>query len=440
MQSNADIYKQRRQWLMSQLDDNAVVVLVGNKEVTRNKNINFRFRQDHDFYYFSGFDQPDAVLVIRPRHEKPFTMFVQPKDEFQEVWFAQRAGVSGAIEQYGADQAFSVEDIDTKLPQLFEERTDIYWSDELGRFNDRVFDWLKRQRMGAKFDEVKRFRHLKSVLPITQNIRRVKDNHEVSLIRNAAKASVEGHKTLMRLARPGITEQEMAAAFYKRISELGCNDVGYPTILASGHNACCLHYDVNSSTLADNELVLVDAGGEYNYYTADITRTYPVNGRFTSQQKELYQLVLNATDAAIEGLKPGVSWNSIYPTAMRVLTQGLIDLGILNMSFDQAWQTEAYKSFTLHKTGHFMGLDVHDVGSYRESNGDWIELEKNMVFTVEPGLYFPNNCLQVNEKWRGMGVRVEDDILITDFGHENLSIDAPRTVTEIEQIMQEGDS
>lgn len=435
--NNKMVFRQRRNFLIETLDSDSVVVLVGNKEQTRNKNINFRFRQDHDFYYFTGFAQPDAVAVIRPGHEHPFVMFVQPKDEFQEVWFAQRSGVDGAIAEYDADIAYGIEQLDDVLPTLFENRTQIYWSDELGRFNDQVFEWLNRQRRSAKFDEVKHFRHLKNVLPITQNMRRVKDEHEVSLIRRAVEASVEGHKHLMRLCRPGISEQQMAAAFYNKISEFGCDDVGYPTILAGGNNACCLHYDINTDILSDNELVLVDAGGEFQYYTADITRTYPVNGRFTAQQKDLYSLVLSSLDCAIEGLKPGVAWNEIYPKAMAVLTQGLIDLGILKQSFDQAWETKSYAPFTLHKTGHFMGLDVHDVGSYRDKKGDWIKLEPNMVFTVEPGLYFPKGCQSVDEKWHGMGVRVEDDLLITQQGFENLSKSAPRSVEEIEVIMSE---
>jgi len=430
-----DIYQERREWLQQQLDDDCAVVLVGNREQIRNKNIHFRFRQDHDFYYFTGFDEPDAVAIIRPGHAQPYVLFVQPKDEMQEVWFAARTGVNGVIEQLNADAAYSIHELETVLPKLLESRRQVYWSDELDRFGDRIFDWMNHQRKNAKFDETKIYRNLHSALAITQSRRPVKDKHEIQLIRHAVNASSEAHKTLMQTCRPGLSEQQMAAEFYHEVSKLGCNDVGYPTILAGGNNACCLHYDVNKDVLKDGDLVLVDAGGDFQYYTADITRTYPVNGVFSPEQRDVYQVVLEAIDTAISYVKPGASWSGIYPAAMEVITRGLLDLKILKGSFDEAWETEAYKPFTLHKTGHWMGLDVHDVGSYREADGEWRKLQENMVFTIEPGLYFPKGSA-VDEKWQGMGVRIEDDILVTKTGCENLSASVPRTIEEIESIMK----
>lgn len=429
------IYKQRRTWLLEQLPQDAIVILVGNTEKVRNKNINYPFRQDHDFYYLTGFDEPEAVAVLRPNSDAPFVLFNQPKDEFQETWFASRSGQQGAIEQYGADKAYDIAQFDQVLPELMGLRSQLYVSDELGLYQHKVAGWLNGQRKSAKFDQPKVFRSLHSVLPLIQNRRRVKDEAELDLLRQAIRASNSGHQHLMSICKPGVTEQEMAAEFYNHISKFGCQDVGYPTILAAGNNACCLHYDINRDKLNNGDLVLVDAGGDYKYYTADITRTYPVNGKFSSEQKDIYQIVLAALDAAIATVKPQASWNSMYPTAMSVLAQGLIDLKILNVSFEQVMEQELYKPFTLHKTGHWMGMDVHDVGSYHQANGDWAQLEPNMVFTIEPGLYFPRGMKGVDERWHGMGVRIEDDILVTEAGCENLSSEVPRTVADIENFM-----
>ena len=429
-----DVYRQRRNWLCEQLDEDSVVILIGNIEQVRNKNINFRFRQDHDFYYYTGFAEPDSVAVIRPGHKQSYVLFVQPKDEQQETWFAARTGIHGAVGELGADIAFSIEQLEEKISDLMGTRRNIYWSDEQGRFKNRIFDWMDRQRFTAKFDEVKVYRNLHNVLPLAQERRPVKDDHEIELLRSAVSASSMGHRHLMQICQAGKSEQEMAAAFYHEVSKHGCSDVGYPTILAGGNNACCLHYDVNRETLKDGDLVLVDAGGDFQYYTADITRTYPVNGKFTPEQRDVYQIVLAAIDAAITVVKPGVSWNCIYPAAMEVITRGLLDLKILKGSFDEVWDKKAYEPFTLHKTGHWLGLDVHDVGSYRDNSGGWKKLQKNMVFTIEPGLYFPTGSV-VDERWQGMGIRIEDDILVTGSGYENLSISVPRKVDDIENFM-----
>ena len=429
------VYKQRRDWLLQALPQDAVVILVGNTEKVRNKNINFPFRQDHDFYYLTGFAEPEAVAVLRPNAKSQFVMFNQPSDDFQETWFAARTGQKGAIEKYGADEAFDIVLFEKVLPELLGDSQNIYISDELGLYHHKLTDWLDSQRKSAKFDELKIFRSLHSVLPLIQNRRRIKDPSEVELIRQAVNASNSGHQHLMSICKPGITEQEMAAEFYNHISKFGCQDVGYPTILAAGNNACCLHYDINKGVLNDGELVLVDAGGDYKYYTADITRTYPVNGKFTPEQKDVYEIVLAALDAAISTVKPGASWNSMYPEAMKVLAQGLIDLKILRHPFEQVMEQELYKPYTLHKTGHWMGMDVHDVGTYHQQDGSWVNLEENMIFTIEPGLYFPKGMKGVDERWHGMGIRIEDDILVTHSGHENLSKDVPRTVSDIESYM-----
>ena len=435
MINNLNEYQQRRDWLLSQIEPDSVVILVGNTEKVRNKNILYPFRQDHDFYYLTGFAEPEAVAVLRPDCDKPFVLFNQPNDEHQEVWFAARSGQKGAIENYGADEAWDIAELEQRLPDLMGTRKHVYLSDELGRYHHRVFDWLSHQRKTAGFDAPKVFKSLHSVLPFIHNKRRVKSEAEISIIRQAVNASVKAHKHVMAMCHPGMTEQQVTSEFFNHASRFGVTDVGYPTISAAGNNACCLHYSENKDVLRDGELLLLDAGGDYQYYTADITRTYPVNGRFTSAQRDIYQLVLGALDAAIATVKPGASWNSMYPAAMKVLTQGLIDLDILTCSLDEALEKELHKPFTLHKTGHWLGLDVHDVGSYFDDSGDWMTLQPNMTFTIEPGLYFPANCQQVAERWRGMGVRVEDDILVTKTGYENLSAEVPRTIADLESIV-----
>ena len=429
------VYEQRRAWLLSQLPENSVVILVGNTEKVRNKNILFPFRQDHDFYYLTGYAEPDAVAILRPNSDRPYVLFNQPKDEYQEVWFAGRTGQQGAVAQFGADSAYDIAELEQRLPALIGLREYIYYADEQGRFHHRIMHWLSGQRLAAKFDEVKSFKHLMNPLPLIQNRRRIKDDHELSCLRQAVDASVVGHQYMMQHCQAGKTEQALTGEFFKVVSEYGCQDVGYPSILATGNNACCLHYSGGNDVLQNGQLVLADAGGDFQYYTADITRTFPVNGTFTPEQRDVYQLVLASLDAAIAEVKPGVSWNTMYPTAMAVLAQGLIDLKILSASFEQVMEQELYKPFTLHKTGHWLGLDVHDVGSYYQ-NDDWLTLSPNMVFTIEPGLYFPTNCTMVEERWRGMGVRIEDDILVTPQGYENLSAKAPRTIDDIEAAMQ----
>lgn len=429
-------YKKRRDQLLAELEPDSVVILVGNTEKVRNKNITYNFRQDNDFYYLTGFAEPDAVAILRPNSEQAFVLFNQANDEAAEVSFGARCGQKMAAELYGSDAAYDIAELEDRLPELLELRQHVYLSDELGRFDSKIFDWLHQQRRSAKFDDKKIWRSLHSALPFVHERRIIKDEAEISRIRHAVNASVDGHKTVMKLAKPGINEQHLAGAFFGKVSEYGCQDVGYPTILASGNNACCLHYTENNDDLEDGQILLIDAGGDYQYYTADITRSFPVSGTFNEHQKAVYNIVLAALDNAIAQVKPGNSWNKLYETAMATLAQGLIDLGILSCSFDEAMSNELYKPYSVHKTGHWLGLDVHDVGRYQD-NDQWKVFQPNMVFTIEPGLYFSAHDTRVAPEFRGMGIRIEDDILVTADGHENLSAGAPRTIAEIESWMNQ---
>ncbi|GHE86635.1 aminopeptidase P N-terminal domain-containing protein [Thalassotalea profundi] len=429
------IYQQRRAWLCQQLDSDSVVIVVGNTAKTRSKNINYHFRCDNDLYYLTGFTEPNAVAVIRPGHEQSYILFTRPNDASAETSFGKRAGLAGAIEFYQADTAYAINELDQTLPELLETRSKIYYLDEQGIYQDSIFKWINTQRKNTAFDVIKAYRQLLPLQPILHNARVIKSTEEITLIKHAVKASVSGHKAMMRSTKPGMNELQLSAIFDREIAEFGCREVSYPTIVASGNNGCCLHYEDNNSELKSGELVLVDAGAEYQKYCSDITRTWPINGKFTKEQALLYQLVLNALDAAIAIVRPGLPWCDIYNTAMRVLAQGLIDLELLSGEIDQVMNDESYRQFTVHKTGHWLGMDVHDVGSYHDKSNQWLTLKEAMVFTIEPGIYIPESCQQVDQKWRGIAIRVEDDIMVTKSGHQNLSAEIPRTIEDIERYM-----
>ena len=430
-------YQQRRQLLSQQLDQNSVAIIVGNKEQIRNLNIKFPFKQDNDFYYLTGFNEPDCVAVIRPGHVQPYVIFARDLDQEMEVRFGFRAGLKGLKTNHQVDESYPIEQFESLIVELFEQRTNIFISDNHGVYQANLYHWLSASARDAKFDSIKAHRSIHQLSPLLTQMRVIKDHHEIALIKHAVDASVAGHIATMQASRVGINEGQLSATFNRTISDFGCNEVGYPNIVACGDNAICLHYEDNNSDCDDNKLLLADMGGEYQHYTADITRTFPINGKFTPPQATIYNLVLKSLDAAIAQVKPGAHWNSLYETAMAVLAQGLLDLGILRGSFEQVMADESYLAFTVHKTGHWMGLHVHDVGAYHDQDGAWVKLTPKMVFTIEPGIYIPSDCLAVEPQWRGIAVRIEDDILVTDTGYQNLSIKAPRTINDIEQIMQD---
>jgi len=430
-----DTFQQRRAWLEQQLDSDSVVILVGNTAKTRSKNIKYHFRADNDLYYMTGFTEPDAVAVLRPGHPQAFVLFVRPNDAAAETSFGTRAGLPGAKTLFNADQSYAIDDLERELPELLMGRSKVYYHDEQGIYSDRIIDWLNQQRRSTGFDIIKEYRQLLPLAPILHNKRVFKSKEEIILIRRAVKASSVAHKKVMASIKPGMNERQLSAIFDREIAEYDCFEVCYPSIVASGNNACCLHYEDNNCTVRDGQMLLIDAGAEYRFYCSDITRSYPVNGRFSKEQARLYQLVLDALDAAIAKVEPGLSWDVIYQTCMQVMAKGLIELGLLSGSLEQVMADESYREFTVHKTGHWLGMDVHDVGAYHDKDGNWLSLQPNMVFTIEPGIYIPEHCQTVDEKWRGIGIRIEDDILVTASGHENLSRAIPRSVKEIESFM-----
>lgn len=430
-----DIYQQRRIALLSQLPENSLVLLAGYQQKVRSKNIKYHFRQDNNFLYLTGFDEPDAIALLIKNETTSFHLFLRPKDKDQEVNFGHRAGVCGAIEHYNADHAYPVSEFTTELLCQMKGITHLYICDENNRFSSEIVSWANHHRHNGSFDTPKQFVAIKQLAEVLHQQRLIKSENEINNIRLAVEASTYAHKKVMQACSPGLNERELSALFNFSIAKKGCSDVAYPNIVASGNNACCLHYEENCCELEDGQMLLIDAGAEYQYYASDITRSYPVNGKFNDEQKAIYQIVLNALDRAIEIIRPGLSWNLIHETCMKVMAIGLKDLGLLTGSIEHIMTTESYKRFTVHKTGHWMGMDVHDVGSYHDTAGNWVRLESGMVFTIEPGIYIPLDATDVPEAYRGIGIRIEDDILVSDSSFENLSKNIPRTVGEIEALM-----
>ncbi|MCG9723569.1 aminopeptidase P family protein [Shewanella sp. Isolate7] len=430
----------RRQRLMDKLPDDSFVILVGYQQKVRSKNIKYHFRQDNDFLYLTGFNEPDAVALLYrgPQGEIIYTLLCRPSDPQLEVSFGARAGITGAIEKFGATQAFDIAELDTVMASSLTHQRQVFISDELGRFNHKLIDWCNAQRHASGFDTPKCYRSITPLAKYLHPLRVIKDESEQAAIRAAVNASVDGHKAVMKACRAGINEAQLAATFNYAIAALGANEVAYPNIVAAGNNACCLHYEENCCQTKSGQMLLIDAGAELNHYAADITRSYPVDGKFTQAQGAIYQLVLDALDAAIAKVTPGTPWNELYETCMQVMARGLIELGLLQGSYEEIMASESYKRFTVHKTGHWLGMDVHDVGPYHDENGQWRQLEAGMIFTIEPGIYIPESATDVPEAYRGMGIRIEDDILVTADGHENLSKQVPRSIAEIEAFMQQG--
>ncbi len=429
-------YSLRRLQLAASLDSDSVAIIVGNKEQVRNLNIGYPFRQDNDFFYLTGFNEPDCVCVIRPAHDTPFVMFSRDSDANMEVQFGARAGLAGLESDHGVNKAYPINEFETLITSLFEKRHKLFISDNHGNYHHALGHWLTAKQPDHAFDSIKIHRSIHQLSPMIAQMRVIKDNHELALIKQATIASVAGHIKVMKTAKAGINERQLSAEFNHTISQYGCDSVGYANIVASGNNGMCLHYEENNSECQDGDLVLTDLGGEYQCYTADISRTFPVNGTFSAPQAAIYQIVLDALDASIALVKPGAKWNTLFEANQRVLAQGLLDLGILTGDLEEVIAQGLQREFTVHKTGHWMGLHVHDVGSYQASNSDeWITLESNMVFTIEPGIYIPANCDKVDAKWRGIAIRIEDDILVTESGYLNLTEKAPRTIAEIEACM-----
>lgn len=424
-------YRQRREQLMAKIGNGTAIFRSAPMAVMHN-DVEYNFRQDSDFFYLTGFDEPEAVAVLAPHHaEHRFILFVRPKEREKEVWTGYRCGVEGAKEIYGADEAYPITELDEKLPQYLEKADKIYY--RLGRdrrFNEKVlYHW---QRLMATYP--KRGTGpiaIEDAGVILHSMRLVKSQAELELMRQAAAISVEAHNYAQEIASPGRYEYEIQAEMERIFRLRGGTGVAYPSIVASGENACILHYIENTRQMQDGDLLLIDAACAYGYYNADITRTFPVNGKFTGEQKTLYDIVLEAQKQAIAQVKPGNPYSAFHDTAVRVLTEGLVELGILQGQIDDLIKEEKYKPFYMHRTGHWLGLDVHDVGVYQHGESPQT-LQPGQVLTVEPGLYIVPQTQPaegqpaIDPRWEGIGIRIEDDVLVTETGHEILTAGVPK--------------
>lgn len=429
-------YKARRGKLAARLPAGSIAVIPAASEVLRNGDSHYRFRQDSDFYYLTGFNEPDALLLITAGNKGESILFNRPRNAMEEQWTGVRLGQEDACRLLGVDFAYAVSELETRLPELLMEKQAIYYA--IGRYPiwaKRILEaWQvikKQNRRGISAPDT--FCDLAALL---SEMRLFKSQTEIKLMQRAAQISVAAHLRAIRACRHAKYEYQLEAELLYEFSRQGCRSVAYDSIVASGDNACILHYTENNKPLQQGDLVLIDAGAEFENYAADITRTFPVNGHFSSEQRLIYELVLNAQKAGIAKVRPGCMWDEIQRAIVQVLTTGLVELGLLRGSVDELIEREEYKSFYMHQSGHWLGVDVHDSGRYK-LQGKWRALEPGMVLTVEPGLYISKNIEGVNSRWQGIGVRIEDDIHVTDNGYLNLSQDLTVEIDELEALIRD---
>lgn len=429
-------FKARREAVFAQLPENSLAIFASAPAQYRNSHTEHLYRQESYFYYLTGFNESFAIAVMIKNHKgNQYILFCQDRDKAQEQWTGKRAGVEGAKTEWGADAAYPISEASIRFPAFFDHIETVFYLVGIHpSFERKLFSWINalrtQQRRGIKVPH-----HFVDLRILLDKMRLIKTKEEIACIKKACDISVKGHRRAMQKAAPGLYEYSLEAELLHVFYQEGSRHVAYNSIVACGANACTLHYDENNAPLKDKQLVLIDAGCEYQNYAADITRTFPVNGQFTKEQQALYECVLNAQTAAIQAVKPGALWGDMQQSIIAVLVQGLVDLKILHGDIETLIKEEAYKPFYMHSSGHWLGLDVHDVGDYK-INDAWCALQPNMVFTIEPGLYISEDELSVDEKFRGIGIRIEDDILVTETGCDVLTQALPKSVNEIERLMK----
>jgi Xaa-Pro aminopeptidase len=432
-------FQRRRKRLMDMMGDDTIAIVPTSPVRIRNRDVEYPFRHDSDFYYLTGFSEPESVAVLIPgRPSGEFILFCRERDALMETWNGLRAGLEGAVEKHGADDAFPIEDLDDILPGLLGDQERIFYT--MGNdpgFDQRVVSWVKHVRDQARSgisapDEFISLNH------ILHDMRLYKSRQEVKAMRHAARISAAAHKRAMQACKPGMFEYQIEAELIHEFMQKGARSSAYTSIVGGGANSCILHYTDNNTELADGDVLLIDAGAEYESYASDITRTFPVNGVFTEAQRQIYEVVLSAQEAGIEAVQPGNHWNEPHEAAVLAITEGLVSLGILKGRVRTLIKDHAYSKYYMHRTGHWLGMDVHDVGDYKV-DGEWRMLESGMVLTIEPGLYMaPGRGLA--KKWWDIGVRIEDDVLVTKTGYDVLSKDMPKSIEDIEALMAVGNA
>jgi len=429
-------YKTRRQKFLAQLPKNAIAILPTAPERHKTADSYYDYHPDNSFYYLTGYDEPNCVAVFMPgRTEGEFLLFNMLKIREQEIWTGFRVGQEAAVSEYGANQAFPMTEFDQMLPELLTGRESLYFA--LGRnpeYDQKIILALNelrgRVRSGVAVPDT-----IINVEKIIFEMRLIKTEAEIDLLRTAGQISVGAHKKIMKICKPGMNEFHIAAEIMYELLNGGCQSTAYGSIVAGGENGIVLHYQANNAELKSGDLLLVDAGGEYQFYDADITTTFPVNGKFSTEQKLIYDLVLKAQHAAFSKIKPGIAWWTLQETILQVFAEGLLALGILQGSVEKILEDKSYFKFYMHNSGHWLGLDTHDVGAYKV-NGEWRKLAKGMVFTVEPGLYLSKDIPGLDPKWHDIAVRIEDDVVVTESGYDILTKGLPRTTDEIEAFMK----
>lgn len=445
----ASVFARRRRTLMDLMGPNSVALLPAALEAPRNRDVYYPFRQDSDFYYLTGFPEPEAIAALIPGAEQEFLLFCRDRDPHMEIWHGHRAGPQGAKERYGADNAHPIAELDKILLPLLENRERVYYA--IGYhpdFDEQVMSWINQTRAKARIGVQAPVTFI-ALEHLLHPMRCCKEAEEIAVMRESARIACEAHCRAMQICRPGMMEYEIEAEFFHTFLRNGAG-WSYPAIVAGGDNSCILHYTENNAELHDGDVLLIDAGAEVDGYASDITRTFPVNGRFSAEQRVIYELVLAAQKAAIDKVRPGCHFNEPHDAAVHVLTEGLIALGLLQGNVDEAIKAETYKQFYMHRTGHWLGMDVHDVGSYKTGE-DWQVFAPGMVTTIEPGLYIPagsqiaDGCwtqlgihleTDVDERWQRIGVRIEDDVLVTEGEPEVLTAGVPKEIDAIEALMR----
>ncbi|HXN85404.1 MAG TPA: aminopeptidase P N-terminal domain-containing protein [Candidatus Binataceae bacterium] len=431
---NAEIFRKRREHLLRAIGEGGVAILPSAPVSIRSNDVDYVYRQDSDFYYLTGFAEPESIAVFAPGHpDGEFVMFVLPRDKERETWTGRRAGIEGAMIDYGADKAYTTEEFERVIPRYLDKAERLHYPLGLNeKMNERTLRLLRhtqamRPRTGAGASAILDPRE------IIHEQRLRKEPHELELMRRAAAISNEAHRRAMRETRGGMMEWEVEAIVDFTFRKSGAAGPSYPSIIASGANAAVLHYISNDREIAGGDLLLIDAGCEYQFYASDVTRTFPVGSKFTPLQKSLYEIVLAAQMKAIEMIKPGIRFDDPHEAALRILVDGMREVGLLQGSAEEIISSASYRRYYMHRTSHWLGMDVHDVGIYRQGAESRV-LEPGMVLTVEPGIYIAPDDELAPEKFRGIGIRIEDDVLVTADGHEVITAAVPKTVADLEAL------
>lgn len=428
-------YAKRRKAMLALMQPDSIAIIPSAKMMVRNRDVDHVFRQDSDFWYLTGHIEPNSVLVLLPgREQGESILFCNERDPLREQWDGIRLGQEGVVDTLGLDDAFPIADIDDILPGMLEGRSRVYYA--MGKdkeFDATVMEWLNqiRAQIRSGAEPPGEFVDLDLYL---HELRLIKSAAEIKQMQAAADISARAHCRAMQACKPNSFEYELEAELLHEFMSSGAKSVAYPSIVGAGNNACILHYIENTSKAKTGDLILIDAGCELDGYASDITRTFPSSGIFSEPQAALYNIVLEAQLAAIDCVRPGRSWNEAHDVTVEIITAGLLKLGLLKGELDTLIETKAYSDFYMHRAGHWLGMDVHDVGSYRIDE-QWRELEVGMVLTVEPGIYVSPDNQNVDAKWRGIGIRIEDDVVVTEVEPLVLTHAVPKTIASIEALM-----